>query len=35
MIEKVLKGPVSFYVWLAFLGGIISLGALVYLTTGQ
>ena len=31
MIEKVLKGPVSFYVWLAFLGGIITLGALVYL----
>ena len=31
MIEKVLKGPVSFYVWLAFLGGIITIGALVYI----
>ena len=31
MIEKVLKGPVSFYVWLAVLGGVITLGALVYL----
>ncbi len=31
MIEKVLKGRVSFYVWLAFLGGLITLGALVYL----
>ncbi len=31
MIEKVLKGGVSFYVWLAFLGGLITLGALVYL----
>ena len=31
MIEKVLKGPVSFYLWLAVLGGIITLGALVYL----
>ena len=31
MIEKVLKGPVSFYMWLAFLGGVIGLGALVYI----
>ena len=31
MIEKVLKGPVSFYVWLVILGGVITLGALVYL----
>ena len=31
MIEKVLKGPVSFYAWLAVLGGIITVGALVYL----
>ena len=31
MLEKVLKGRPSFYVWLAFLGGIITLGALVYL----
>lgn len=31
MIEKVLKGPVSYYVWLAVLGGVITLGALVYL----
>ena len=31
MIEKVLRGPVSYYAWLAFLGGLITLGALVYL----
>lgn len=31
MLEKVLKGRPSFYVWLAFLGGIITLGGLVYL----
>ncbi len=31
MIEKVLKGPVSYYAWLAILGGVITLGALVYL----
>ena len=31
MIEKVLNGPVSFYQWLAVLGGIVTLGALVYL----
>lgn len=31
MIEKVLKGKPSFYIWLAALGGIITLGALVYL----
>lgn len=31
MIEKVLKGPVSFYAWLALLGGIITVGALVYI----
>jgi molybdopterin-containing oxidoreductase family membrane subunit len=31
VIEKVLKGPVSFYAWLAALGGVITLGALVYL----
>ncbi len=31
MLEKVLKGPVSFYMWLAFLGGVISVGALVYI----
>ncbi|MDR2488447.1 MAG: polysulfide reductase NrfD [Desulfovibrio sp.] len=31
MIEKVLKGPISFYAWLAVLGGVISLGAMVYL----
>ena len=31
MIEKVLKGRPSFYVWLAVLGGLITLGAAVYL----
>lgn len=31
MLEKVLKGPVSFYMWLAVLGGLVTLGALVYL----
>lgn len=31
MLEKVLKGRPSFYVWLAFLGGLITLGGLVYL----
>ncbi len=31
MIEKVLKGKPSFYIWLAALGGIITLGALVYI----
>jgi Polysulphide reductase len=31
MIEKVLKGKPSFYMWLATLGGVITLGALVYL----
>lgn len=31
MIEKVLKGPVSYYAWLAILGGVITVGALVYL----
>lgn len=31
MIEKVLKGSPKFYVWLAFLGSIIGLGAFTYL----
>jgi len=31
MIEKVLKGRPSFYIWLAALGAIITLGALVYI----
>lgn len=31
MIEKVLKGKPSFYIWLATLGAVITLGALVYL----
>jgi molybdopterin-containing oxidoreductase family membrane subunit len=31
MLEKVLKGKPSFYIWLAVLGGIVSLGALVYI----
>lgn len=30
MIEKVLKGSKSFYIWLAFLCGIIALGACLY-----
>lgn len=31
MIEKVLKGRPSFYIWLALLGAVITLGGLVYL----
>ncbi|MFV0350080.1 MAG: sulfate reduction electron transfer complex DsrMKJOP subunit DsrP [Halodesulfovibrio sp.] len=31
MIEKVLKGSPKFYVWLAFLGSLIGLGAFTYL----
>ena len=31
MLEKVLKGRPSFYIWLAVLGALISLGGLVYL----
>ncbi len=31
MIEKVLKGSPKFYVWIAFLGAIIGLGAFTYL----
>ncbi len=31
MIEKVLKGSPKYYVWLAFLGSIIGLGAITYL----
>ena len=31
MLEKVLKGPVSFYMWLALLGGVITVGVLVYI----
>lgn len=31
MIEKVLKGRPSFYIWLAFLGGVVTLGMLVYI----
>ncbi len=31
MIEKVLKGSPPFYIWLAFLGALIGLGAFVYL----
>ncbi len=31
MIEKVLKGSPSFYLWLAFLGFVISLGAVAYI----
>jgi molybdopterin-containing oxidoreductase family membrane subunit len=31
MLEKVLKGRPSFYIWLAFLGAVITLGGLVYL----
>ncbi|MBG0775110.1 MAG: polysulfide reductase NrfD [Desulfovibrionaceae bacterium] len=31
MLEKAIKGPVSYYVWLAFLGSIVSVGAVSYI----